>query len=154
MKLRNLDTHFRNLGLDLKEAYAFSILFEFGQQDFLIEKNLIDSEKAMTLITMNLDGDYELIQSVIEKESNGLFFELKTRMKESRIFDSKGHVNNPQDYEVISFTKEVQDEFDSLKVQDVDKCFEVIRDYYKSTKPAKKLVNYLKSGFMLDYENL
>ena len=75
-------------------------------------------------------------------------------MKDSKIFDSKGHVNNPQDYEVIGFNKEVQDEFDSLKVNDVEKAFEVIKDYYKSTKPAKKLVNYLKSGFMLDYDNL
>ena len=154
MKLRNLNEYFKGLGIPPQEGYAFSLLFEFGLQDYLIEKNLIDSEKAMALLSMNLEGDYELIQSVIEKESNGLFLQLKLMMKDSKIFDSKGHVNNPQDYEVIGFNKEVQDEFDSLKVNDVEKAFEVIKDYYKSTKPAKKLVNYLKSGFMLDYDNL
>ena len=154
MKLRNLDEYFKELGIPPKEGYAFSLLFEFGLQDFLIEKNLIDSEKAMALLTMNLEGEYELIQSVIEKESNGLFLQLKLMMKDSKIFDSKGHVNNPQDYEVIGFNKEVQDEFDKLKVDNVEKAFEAIKDYYKSTKPAKKLVNYLKSGIMLDYDNL
>jgi hypothetical protein len=75
--------------------------------------------------------------------------------------NSRGHRNNPQDYNVLSVTQKDIDVFTEAvklieqdgKSFDLEKAQEVITKYYQTARPALKLENYLAKTFVLDYES-
>ncbi len=148
----DLLTHIKRMGLSEQEGLAFCILFENGLEDFLRVRGLLDVEKCEGLIRLNDDGDYVLRFPLyaVRKEMRTKFRELLDLIQKDYNLDSKGHLNNPQDYSVIN-DEIVEGVEDKLEHLDIEKVHNVVVEYYRTTKPAKKLTNYILTALSLDY---
>ena len=136
----------------LKKYYpkADSLLFVELETGPVI--NLENEEIYRTHFLKLEENELVLKYPVLIKENQG-FEELCKKIAETRLINSKGHCNNQQDYPVYDVSKETREAFNELPVVDLDKAKEVIIRYYESTKPAQKFSNYLRKGFIVDYQN-
>lgn len=116
----------------------------------------LDKEEDYRINFLKLDeetNELKLRYPFFVKEKNSNFELFCQKLADTRQFNSKGHINNPQDYSVYDVNQELRDAFDLLKEFDLDKGVLVILDHYSSVKPASKLSKYLRNNFLQDYKS-
>lgn len=153
----------KNLNYFIRYEEILNIMLnvEFSKQcpDLL---NLIDmGSKAWFVACVEfvdiVEDSYVLKVNLFEEiVSTGSYKKLCALIRSENCMNNMGHLNNPQDYEVYSGSRDKLSEtvFDSLNIEDLDKAKEVIIEYYSKAKPALKLVNFLNKGFLANYESL
>lgn len=97
------------------------------------------------------DGELVLKYPLFIKEQVNSFDTFVKKIAETRLINSRGHCNLPQDYPVYDVSKDTREAFNQLPELDLDKAVEVVIRYYETTKPAQKFSNYLSKGFIVDY---
>jgi len=115
--------------------------------------NLDNEEIYRTHFLRLEEGELVLKYPFIVKDKVNSFETFTKLVAETRLISSKGHVNNPQDYPVYDVSKETREAFNELPQLDLEKAKDVLIRYYETTKPAQKFSNYLKKGFIVDYQN-
>lgn len=152
--------------LDERNAMFFCLMWWFKSHypkaDELLFTRLADGQKVINLnheedyrvnfLQHNDVGALSLRFPLFLEDKNSTFDKFIEALMQTGEVNSSGHINNPQDYPVISKGAEVRVEFEKLPPIDINKGVRVLLNHYLSTKPAKKLQNYLKDNFMLDYE--
>lgn len=113
--------------------------------------NLENEELYRTTFLRLEEGELGLRYPLFTKEKSNSFEEFTKKIAQTRLINSLGHVNNPQDYAVYDISKESREVFDQLPQLDLDKACQVVIKYYESAKPAQKFSNYLSKGFIVDY---
>lgn len=113
--------------------------------------NLENEEVYRTHFIKLEEGELVLKYPLFIKESVNSFDTFVKKIAETRLINSRGHCNNPQDYPVYDVSKETREAFNQLPELDLDKACEVVIRYYETTKPAQKFSNYLSKGFIVDY---
>lgn len=113
----------------------------------------LDNEENYRVNFLKLeDGQLTLKYPLFVKDKSETFDLFVKKIAETRLINSKGHVNNPQDYPVYDISKDTRTAFEELPDLDFDKACEVVIRYYETTKPAQKFSNYLSKGFIVDYQ--
>jgi hypothetical protein len=170
-------TYCQSRGLDVKQCVLFAVIFKMdskyggsvdGLLHFADEMGMIDSRMIIALL--DHEGEEPTLRVPLYDEEklsevaryNALFKTLVVeRLIGDGLMNSRGHRNNPQDYNVLSVTQKDIDVFTEAvklieqdgKSFDLEKAQEVITKYYETAKPALKLENYLAKTFVLDYES-
>lgn len=153
---KNLEPLFEKIGVSNMQGYVFCLLFEHKLDDFFALYTQLDIGKFARLLEIDVEaGEYALKYPLYEEETSvkdsTKVDEFYLRLKD-HLFNSSGHPNNAQDYSVIDKTKETVEVLDQiLQTKDVESVVKVVVSYYAKTKPAKKLINYLQTGFHIDY---
>jgi len=114
--------------------------------------NLENEELYRVNFLKSEEGELVLKYPLFIKEQVNSFDSFVKKIAETRLINSKGHVNNPQDYPVYDVSKDTREAFNQLPELDLDKACEVVIRYYETTKPAQKFSNYLSKGFIIDYQ--
>lgn len=156
----------KDLKLTEQEVVYFCLIFWFKKHYSKAEELLfvetangnkvinLENEETYRINFLKLEeGELVLKYPLFVKEKTGAFKEFTTRLAETKLLGSRGHVNNNQDYTVYSINKETEEAFDSLPPVNIDTAVQVVLNYYESSKPAQKLSNYLKGSFIVDYQN-
>ncbi len=161
MKLNeDLKKVFKDLRIPEQSGYAFCLLYHFGTQisglkTFIIDKDIISLENEekyrIGLLKLDEDGNLVLKYELFEEEGNGTYKEFCRKLAETRVINSRGHLNNSQDYTVYSVSKDVEMIWQTLGDLDLDVAVKTVVNYYENTKPALKIENYLAKSFMTDY---
>lgn len=150
-------------GLPETEAIFFCLTWWFKKyypkaEDLLFlnlgDKKVINLENE-ELYRVNFlkleEGELVLKYPLFIKEQVNSFDLFVKKIAETRLINSKGHVNCAQDYPVYDVSKDTREAFNQLPELDLDKAVEVVIRYYETTKPAQKFSNYLSKGFIVDY---
>ena len=140
---------------------AFHLKRYYNKAEDLLFVNLttgpvinLDNEEIYRTHFLKLEeGELVLKYPLFVKDKVNSFEEFTKLIAETRLISSKGHVNSPQDYPVYDISKETKEAFNELPELDLEKAKEVVIRYYETTKPAQKLSNYLRKGFIVDYQN-
>lgn len=151
--LNETESMFFCLAWNFKKYYpkAEDILFvTLGDGSKLI--NLEQEENYRINFLKLEDGELVLKYPLFVKEQVNSFDLFVKKIADTRLINSKGHVNLPQDYPVYDVSKETREAFNQLPELDLDKGVEVVIRYYETTKPAQKFSNYLSKGFIVDYQ--
>ena len=151
--LNETESIFFCLAWNFKKYYpkAEDILFiTLGDGSKLI--NLEQEENYRINFLKLEDGELVLKYPLFVKDQVNSFDLFVKKIADTRLINSKGHVNNPQDYPVYDVSKETREAFNQLPELDLDKGVEVVIRYYETTKPAQKFSNYLSKGFIVDYK--
>lgn len=112
----------------------------------------LDNEEDYRINFLKLeDGQLVCKYPLFIKEGINSFDTFVKKIADIRLINSKGHVNNPQDYPVYDVSKSTREAFNELPELDLDRAVEVVVRYYETTKPAQKFSNYLSKGFIVDY---
>lgn len=153
----------QQFNLDEKDSYFFCLMFWFKKYYPKADELLFTTLKEKTVINLDNEEDYRINFLKLEdgqwtlkyplfiKESENDFTLFTKKIADTRLINSKGHVNNPQDYPVYDVSKDTRIAFNLLPELDLDKAVEVVIRYYETTKPAQKFSNYLSKGFIVDY---
>lgn len=157
---RNLDRY-----LEYPSIVHCLLLWEFGTQvpelrERILSEGVVKVEDWDFLSVEFLTIDTVTGETVLKiplfdvPRKEGSYIALCKLIERAHCMDNRGHLNNPQDYEVFLGAKdrESQDLFDRLCIEDLEKARDVIIEFYQHTKPAKKLSNFLRGGFMVNYE--
>lgn len=156
-----------DLGLDERESILFCTFWWlksfYPQAEECLLIPLMDGSR---LINLDREEDYrinflqhdedsgklELRYPLFIEDKNSTFQQFIERVAETRMINSLGHVNNPQDYSVFSVNKEAREAFSLLPDFNLEKGVKVLINHYLTTKPAKALPKYLRDNFMVDYK--
>jgi len=162
MKLnKELKRVFENLKIPEHNGYAFCLLWYYsnevsGLKHFIIDQGIIDLENEekyrIGLLKLNEDGNLELKYELFEKINNDSYKLFCTKLADTKVINSLGHLNNRQDYSVYSVSKSVEFVWQTLGELDINVAVATVVKYYETAKPAKKIENYLTTGFTTDYQ--
>lgn len=153
----------KELKLPKQESQLFCLLwwakkYMPGIEDCIFmtinDKKLIalENEEIYRINFLKLEeGELVLKYPLFIKEQVNSFDTFVKKIADTRLLNSRGHVNNPQDYPVYDVSKDTREAFNQLPELDLDKACEVVIRYYETTKPAQKFSNYLGKGFIVDY---
>lgn len=159
--------YLREHGIPLQEGVGFAILFYYRNQvdeleNYLINKNLIDLEKCTLLLDRDeVTGDLKLRipvfalsekeEKVLERKRNSTFAQYYNGLVKSGLINEMGHLNNPQDYAVINNPKDCEDFYNELNItaEQVKDAIKATIAYYRNSKPALKLSNYIKNSLAI-----
>lgn len=112
---------------------------------------------CMKFLDYDLSSDRYVLKVDLfeEPKLEGSYKNLCDIIKSKNCMSNRGHLNNPQDYEVYLGTRDRGSQvlFDSFIIDDLDKAADVIIEYYQTAKPAKKLSGFLAGGFLVNYES-
>lgn len=153
----------REYKLPEKECILFCWLFMlkkyYPKAEELIFINLsdgpvinLDNEEIYRTHFLKLEeGELILKYPFLIKDKVNSFEDFVKKIADTRMINSRGSVNNQQDYPVYDVSKDTREAFNQLPELDLDKATEVVIKYYETTKPAQKFSNYLSKGFIVDY---
>lgn len=158
-----------NPPIPLEEGFVFAMLWQFkdeikGLEQYLIDSNIIGYERFQPLQialcrtnpeTLKPELKVDLFGGVSSDEFSDFLVQLTFRG-----ISGKGYVNNELEYSIFDTTLKVdRDAFNHAKIALGDsfsplKCADVISNYYRTTKFAKKFANYVgSSAFIMDYKS-
>lgn len=155
-------------GLNEREIVLFSMLFMMDEQyggeikgliDWADDIGVINSKMCQVLIDYDSGNEeiclkHPLFVNAVSSSMSRFKVFLNELLEDGEL-NSRGHVNNPQDYTVINGSKLEEEAFNDIIASDPNIEFDiakrVIVEYYEKVKPAKKLSNYILGGFNVDY---
>ena len=155
--------------IPLEKGFLFAVFFTYkseikGLEQYFLDRGIFEYEEFQPLQIALCETNPETLKPELSVElfAGTSVDEFSNFLKELSYvgISGKGHLNNELEYSIFDTSLKVDrdaykvaksalgDDFNPLK------CVDVIANYYRTTKYAKKFANYVgSSAFIMDYKS-